>query len=84
MNSKITPSRKSARNQQELLKAIAKAEPVGQPQNQDYIKRCDLPPASSIKSSIEALQDKNLIYRDSDGYIVYDRLMSLWLKCQHL
>ena len=69
-------------NQQELLKAIAKEEPVGQPQNQDFIKRYDLPPASSIKSSIEALQDKNLIYRDSDGYIVYDRLTSFWLKRQ--
>ena len=41
-----------------------------------------LPPASSIKSSVEALQDKDLIYRDTDGYIVYDRLMSLWLKRQ--
>lgn len=69
-------------NQQELFKAIAKAEPVGQPQSQDFIKRYDLPPASSIKSSLEALQDKDLIYRDSNGYIVYDRLMSLWLKRQ--
>ena len=39
---------------------------------------------SSPKSSIEALQAKDLIYRDSDGFIVYDRLMSLWLKRQLL
>ena len=69
-------------NQQELLKAIAKAEPVSQPQSQDFIKRYDLPSASSVKSSIEALQDKDLVYRDTDGYIVYDRLMSLWLRRQ--
>lgn len=69
-------------NQQDLLKAIARAEPVGQPQGKDFIKRYDLSSPSSVKSSVTALQDKDLIFRDSSGYIVYDRLMSLWLRRQ--
>ena len=69
-------------NQQDLLKAIARAEPVGQPQGKDFIKRYDLSSPSSVKSSVMALQDKDLIFRDSSGYIVYDRLMSLWLRRQ--
>lgn len=66
--------------QADLLKAIAKSEPVAQPLNGDFIKRYDLPSPSTIKSALETLQNKELVYRTDKGYIIYDRFFSLWLK----
>ena len=66
--------------QAELLKAVAKAEPVTQPLNGDFIKRYDLPAPSTIKSALNVLQNKDLVYRTAEGFIVYDRFFALWLK----
>lgn len=67
-------------NQFSLLKAIAQADVVEQPLGNDFIKRFELPSASSVKSALTVLVDKDLLYRTSDGYIVYDRFLGLWLK----
>ena len=45
-----------------------------------FIKRFDLPSASSIKSALKVLVDKDLVYQSAKGYIVYDRFLGLWLK----
>lgn len=67
-------------NQKALLTAIAKEELVVQPQAASFIKAHDLPGASSIKSSLDVLLDKELVYHQSEGYIVYDRFLALWLQ----
>ena len=67
-------------NQFSLLKAIAQAGVVSQPQSMEFIQRYSLPTTSSVKSALEVLIDKDLIYRTSEGYIVYDRFMGLWLS----
>jgi predicted transcriptional regulator len=67
-------------NQFSLLKAIAQARIVSQPQSMDFIQRYSLPNASSVKVALEVLAEKDLVYRTSDGYIVYDRFMGLWLS----
>ena len=67
-------------NQLALLKAIAKADRVRSPQSGDFIRRYELPSASSVKTSLTVLLDKDLVYQDADGYIVYDRFFALWLK----
>lgn len=67
-------------NQFCLLKAIANAEIVMQPLSNDFIKRYELPSASSIKSALAVLIEKDLVYQTANGYIVYDRLMGIWLK----
>ena len=67
-------------NQKALLRAIAREEPVEQPLRSDFIKKHDLPSTSTIKSVLETLQRKELIYRTEKGYIIYDRFFSLWLK----
>lgn len=67
-------------NQFSLLKAIAMAENVVQPLSNDFIKQYELPSASSIKSALSVLVDKDLIYKTPEGYIVYDRFMGIWLK----
>lgn len=67
-------------NQFNLLKAIAQAGIVSQPQGMEFIQRYSLPSTSSVKSALEVLIDKDLVYRTSEGYIVYDRFMGLWLS----
>ena len=67
-------------NQLSLLKAIAKRDRVVSPQSNDFIKQFDLPSASSVKTALTVLLDKDLVYRDTTGYWVYDRFFDLWLK----
>lgn len=67
-------------NQFSLLKAIAMDETVLQPLSNDFIKRHELPSVSSVKSALAVLIDKDLVYKTPEGYIVYDRFMSIWLK----
>ena len=70
----LTPSQKA------LLRAIAHDEPVAQPQSGSFIAKNSLPSASTVKSALETLQRKELIYRTTEGYTVYDRFLSLWLR----
>lgn len=67
-------------NQFALLKAIAKSGLVEQPQGQEFLKKYNLPGASSVKSALDILTERELIYHQSDGYIVYDRFLGLWLQ----
>ena len=67
-------------NQRNLLKAIAKDNQVAQLQANDFIRRHELPSASSIKKALTVLLDKDLVYQTAKGYIVYDRFLDLWLK----
>lgn len=65
-----------------LLKAIAKEGTVSEITAGDFIAKYNLKAASSVKTSLTKLLDKELAYKDSDGYIVYDRFMSIWLSRQ--
>ena len=51
--------------------------------NPFFIKGCHdqyrLPAASSVRSTVSDLVDRNLIDRSAEGYRVYDRLFALWL-----
>ncbi len=67
-------------NQFSLLKAIAKEGIVSQPTAGKFIKEHKLSGASSVKAALNALADKELVYRAPEGYIIYDRFMDLWLK----
>ena len=67
-------------NQLSLLKAIAKRDRVTSPQANEFIKQYDLPSASSVKTALTVLLDKDLVYHDATGYWVYDRFFNLWLK----
>jgi AAA+ ATPase superfamily predicted ATPase len=67
-------------NQINLLKAIAKMEKVAQPQSGDFIKDNNLPSPSSVRTALDVLIDKELVYAQPDGYIIYDRLFNLWLQ----
>lgn len=67
-------------NQFSLLKAIAKEGIVAQPTAGRFIKSHNLSGASSTKAALKVLENKELVYRKPEGYIIYDRFMDLWLK----
>ncbi|MCR4914295.1 MAG: ATP-binding protein [Prevotella sp.] len=67
-------------NQLSLLKAIARVGCVKSPQGSDFILQNNLPGASSVKVALQVLTDKDLVYRETEGYIVYDRFFALWLR----
>ena len=67
-------------NQQALMRAIAKEGCVASPQSDEFIKRYSLPSASSVKTALDVLIDKDLIFRTETGYIVYDHFFAIWLE----
>lgn len=67
-------------NQFQLLKAIAKEGQVKSPQSGAIIQKYGLPSASSVKTAMDVLIDKDLVCNTPEGYIVYDRFMGIWLK----
>ena len=67
-------------NQFLLLRAVSKEGLVEQPMSKEFIKKYGLPGASSVKTALDILCEKELFYRLPQGYIVYDRFMSQWLQ----
>jgi AAA+ ATPase superfamily predicted ATPase len=65
-----------------LLKAIAKEGVVKEITSGDFIAKYDLRAASSVKSTLNKLIDRELVYKTPNGYIVYDRFMAIWLRSQ--
>jgi len=65
-----------------LLKAIAIEKCVKEINAGDFIIRHNLKAASSVNSSLKKLIDKELVYKTTHGYIVYDRFLAFWLRQQ--
>lgn len=63
-----------------LLRAIAVDRKVTAPQSGDFVARHGLRAASSVKTSLTMLVEKELVYPAPDGYVVYDRLFAEYLR----
>ena len=63
-----------------LMKAIAIERAVKSPQSGDFITKYGLRAASSVKTSLTMLLDKELVYRGSEGYVIYDRFFAEYLR----
>lgn len=63
-----------------LLRAVAAEGRVKAPQSGAFIARHGLRAASSVKTSLTMLLEKELLYDDRDGYVVYDRLLAEYLR----
>ena len=48
----------------------------------EFIERHRLVATSSVRSALEVLLDKDLVYRTETGYVVYDRLFGEWLRAR--
>lgn len=69
-----------SKGQGKLLKAIAKEGRVKEILSGGFLAKYGLNAASSVRGSLKRLLDDEQVYRDVEGYMVYDRFMSEWLK----
>lgn len=67
-------------NQFSLLRAVAKERVAEQPMGKEFIKKHGLSGSSSVKTALDVLCKKELLYCMPEGYIVYDRFMNQWLQ----
>ncbi|MGQ0827229.1 MAG: AAA family ATPase [Bacteroidota bacterium] len=68
-------------NQWQLLKAIAKEGQIKKITSKDFIHKHKIGAASSIKTALTTLIDKEMIFSDQNGnYFVYDVFLSRWLE----
>ena len=65
--------------EQAILKAVGREGVVPAISARDFISRHGLPAASTIRSAVAKLQERDLLYRSEQGFLVYDRFFGLWL-----
>ena len=65
--------------EQAILKAIGREGPVKAISAAEFISRNSLPAASTVRSAMSSLKERDLVYLTEDGYVVYDRFFGLWL-----
>jgi uncharacterized protein len=70
------------RKQYEILSAIAKEGGISQPMGKDFLMEYKLGSASTVKSALDVLIEKEVIYHDKSKYFLSDVLFSEWLKMQ--
>jgi AAA+ ATPase superfamily predicted ATPase len=63
-----------------LLKAIAAENIISQPTSNVFIDRYKLGAASSIKTALTSLLNKELVFENNGNYRVYDCFFSIWLS----
>jgi hypothetical protein len=71
--------------QWQLLKAVAKANQVFEPTSKEFVSTYNLGSPATVLRSLEALQKKDLIYKERDQsgklyYGVYDVLFQKWIE----
>ena len=65
---------------QSVLKAVAAEGIVKEISAKALIDKYSLPVGSTIRSLVRELVDRNLVYKSTAGYSIYDQLFSLWLR----
>lgn len=63
-----------------LLKAIAVEGLVIAPTGAEFLKRYQLGSASTVASALESLIGKEIVYRTPEGVMIYDQLLSKWIR----
>jgi len=66
--------------QWQLLKAIGRERGISKPTGINFCKKYDLNGPSSIKRSLNALLDKDLIFEEKGTYYVYDVFLAKWFE----
>lgn len=67
-------------NQQQLLRAIAKEGTVSAINSSAFMNKYMLKGSSSVNKALSFLLANEFVYRYEDGYQIYDRFMTLWLR----
>jgi len=69
-----------SKGQGKLLRAIAKEGRVKEILSGGFIAKHGLNATSSVRGSLAKLLEDEQVYKDAEGYMVYDRFMAEWLK----
>ncbi len=67
-------------NQLAILKAIAIEREVSELGNQSFLTKHHLSAASTVRSAVKTLVEKEFVYEESGVYSVYDRFFGVWLS----
>lgn len=67
-------------NQKKIVVAIAKENIVSAPSSINFILKYKLPSVSSTLQAIKTLANKEIIYKDPKGYIIYDVFFGRFLQ----
>ncbi|OQX76773.1 MAG: hypothetical protein B6D61_08280 [Bacteroidetes bacterium 4484_249] len=67
-------------NQKKIAIAVAKEDIVSQPTSIDFIMKYRLPSVSSVLQAIKTITDKEILYKNSEGYTVYDVFFKRFLQ----
>ena len=67
-------------NQAAVAVAIAREQKVAKPLSQDFIARYKLPSPSSVQTSLEKLEENQIIQHNTSGYFIYDHFFAQWLR----
>jgi len=67
-------------HQYSLLQAIAAENGIDKPTSGAFIQKYKLTSASSVKTSLIALADKEMIVQSENRWLVYDVFFSRWLE----
>ncbi len=68
------------KTQWNVLKAVAKEEPLTNPLSKEVLQRYQLGAASTVSSALTQLQQKEFVIKDGDQYLVHDVIFARWLQ----
>ena len=66
--------------QREVLRAVAKEGCIRDINSNRFLTLHKLPSGSTVRSAVLVLEEKELLFRDRNGYSVYDRFFAIWLR----
>ena len=67
-------------NERKVLTAIANEGVVKEPQSAVFIRKYNLPAASSVKYCLSSLINMELVYESEGQLTVYNKFLSIWLR----
>ena len=67
-------------NQKKLAIAVAKEDIIAKPTSMEFIMRHKLPSISSVSQAVKVLTTKEILYKNNDGYSVYDVFFKRFLQ----
>jgi DNA-binding MarR family transcriptional regulator len=63
-----------------IMLAIAKEQEVKNPLSQEFLRKYNLGPTSTVSSALKALEEKEVVIKEKDTYLLHDVLFSRWLE----
>jgi DNA-binding MarR family transcriptional regulator len=63
-----------------VLVALSKDAPVSEPTSGAFLRKHNISSTSTMTTALKALQEKELIIKIKDKYIIHDTLLMRWIQ----